>query len=58
MSCPYCEGKHGTDGSGGHTSIGIHIPEGSTRPATSNENTRIGNLDTRTIGVGRDKRHP
>jgi hypothetical protein len=58
MSVPFTEGKNSEHGEtcGGHTSRGVHIPEQSKIPATSNKNTRIGDLNTRTHGVGNDRR--
>jgi len=59
MSVPYTEGKSGiptaTD-SRGHTAMGVTLNPGEKAAATSKRNARVGDLGTRTHGMGCDKR--
>ncbi len=52
MAVPFTSGKNSEKGekSGGHTSRGVYRPPNNKTAATSNENTRVGTLKTRTTG--------
>ena len=56
MAAPYTAGKAGSNASGGHTAAGVGLCKDCKAPATSNTNTRIGDLSTRTVGTGCDTR--
>ena len=47
-----------SQGTGGWTSRGVHIPAGSNAGSTSNTNTRIGKLGKRMHGAGGTKGFP